>query len=247
MKSFCKNVLYRLGMMLLDLLFPSKCYICHVQVSAANTLCSTCWRQLDFITLPVCNYCGERALREDIAKNCSCRANGEIRLKAVRSVLYFNQMAQNIVHKFKYNDGTEIQNTLASWLANAADDLSTQIDFLTPVPLHVKRLKSRYYNQSALLANQLGKKWRKPVLRTLLIRIKDTVPQVGLSKKQRIKNIRQAFIINRHWQPLIKGKSIALIDDVITTGATARECANVLLKNGAANVFLLTIARKSKE
>jgi ComF family protein len=186
-------------------------------------------------------------LREDIANNCSCVVNSDKRLKAIRSALYFNQMAQNVIHKFKYNDCIEIQETLAKWVAGAAADIYPQIDFLIPVPLHVRKLKSRRYNQAALLANCLGKRWRKPVLRTLLIRAKDTMPQVGLNKKQRIKNVRQAFVVNKYYQSSLRGKSVALVDDVITTGATARECANVLLKNGAVAVFLLAVARKSRK
>lgn len=162
----------------------------------------------------------------------------------MRASIYFNEMAQQVIHKFKYDDATEIQETLALWILAAADDLLPEIDCFAPIPLHRRRLHLRKYNQSAILARHLGKLTAKPVYYQLLERLRDTKPQVGLNRRERQRNIRNAFGVHYSCRGEISGKKIALVDDVITTGATAKECAKMLLREGAQKVYILAIAQR---
>jgi ComF family protein len=111
------------------------------------------------------------------------------------------------------------------------------------VPLHYSRLLLRRYNQAALLAHTLGKQIRLPVLPDTLKRIRRTPPQAGLTRKQRDDNMRGAFRVENKKRPLLKGKSVILVDDVMTTGATLEACARTLHIAGVKDVYVLTLAR----
>jgi ComF family protein len=117
----------------------------------------------------------------------------------------------------------------------------TEYSLLIPVPLHVKKLRQRGFNQSLLLANALGKKYEIPVNFSLLKRSKFTLTQTGLNKTAREKNIKRAFTVTD--KEKIAGRKIILVDDVYTTGATINECAKMLIKTGAEKVAALTLAR----
>jgi ComF family protein len=112
---------------------------------------------------------------------------------------------------------------------------------IIPVPLHIKKLRKRGFNQSIILANSLGKKWQIPINFSLLKRSKFTLTQTGLDKKERERNIKGAFEVKDKTK--IAGRNIILIDDVYTTGATLNECAKKLIKAGAQKVAVLTLAR----
>ena len=115
------------------------------------------------------------------------------------------------------------------------------IDALIPVPLHPQRLREREYNQSLLLANGLSHHLQIPLLLSCLIRVKPTVPQTSLSKKERLNNLHRAFAVDHAFR--IKDQRILLIDDVLTTGTTLHECAKTLRKAGSGTVYGLTLAR----
>lgn len=120
-----------------------------------------------------------------------------------------------------------------------------EADFIVPVPLHFWRLVSRRYNQAALIAQSLAKETDKPVISNLLRRTRATPSQGHL--KQRFRNVRRAFVLDPKYTEDVKGKTIVLVDDVYTTGATVRECAKVLMKSGAGKVHVLTLARVVRE
>ena len=120
-----------------------------------------------------------------------------------------------------------------------------EADVVIPVPLHEKRLRKREFNQSALIAKYLAASQGITVMLDCLVKIRDTMPQVGLSSRERRKNIKGAFAINN--RPLISGKDIVLVDDVVTTGATVRECSKVLKKAGARNIYVITLAHGMME
>jgi ComF family protein len=115
------------------------------------------------------------------------------------------------------------------------------IDVLMPVPLHPERLREREYNQSLLLAHGLSRHLKIPLLLSCLLRVKPTIPQTSLPKKERLKNLHRAFAVNDTTR--IKGQRILLIDDVFTTGTTLHECAKALRKAGSGPVYGLTLAR----
>ena len=114
-------------------------------------------------------------------------------------------------------------------------------DLLVPVPLHPTRLRTREFNQSLLLAEQLGRYLKRPVSAAVLVRVLATDPQTTLTRKERLRNLRQAFAVQN--AESFVGRRVLLIDDVYTTGATLNDCAKVLLKGGASSVSALTLAR----
>jgi len=114
------------------------------------------------------------------------------------------------------------------------------VDVMLPVPLHRRKLRQREFNQSALFVRYLSKYTGIPAIFDCLIKVRDTMPQVELSAEQRRKNLRNAFEVSD--KGLIHGKDLLLVDDVLTTGATVRECSRILKKAGAKGIYVITLA-----
>jgi len=147
---------------------------------------------------------------------------------------------QEAIALFKYRGKVVLANALGALLAQALPaDLNA--DLLMPIPLHPDRLRQREFNQSLLLADRVGPVLRRPVSYRNLVRIVDTDPQTTLPRSARLQNLHQAFALRAPGE--VTGKRVLLIDDVFTTGTTANECAKVLLKAGAKDVAVLTLAR----
>ncbi len=148
-----------------------------------------------------------------------------------------------VISRFKFRGAARLAKPLGTLLADYADRefLFSEFDLLVPVPLHRQRLRDRGFNQSLLLARRIAKIHSLPVDTAALQRIRHTQPQTELSGPERRKNIRQAFAVSRTGS--ISGKRVLLIDDVFTTGATVQECAKTLLRAGAQQVDVLTLAR----
>jgi len=117
------------------------------------------------------------------------------------------------------------------------------IDLMTIVPLHKKRLKKRKFNQVALIGKAMFKKSSSKFFLDILLRTKNNISQVKLGKTQRERNLKNIFMLNEKYRDLVKGKNILLLDDVMTTGATLEHCAKVLKKSGVEKVFVLTVAK----
>lgn len=132
---------------------------------------------------------------------------------------------------------------MGRWMARAGADLLADADRLVPIPLHRLRLTARRFNQSAELAYVISRACGAPVETLALMRVKATAPQVGLSRAQRAANLSGAFRVDPARASLLEGRRVVLIDDVLTTGATANAAARALLKAGATQVDLLVFAR----
>ena len=160
-----------------------------------------------------------------------------------RSLAHYEGMMADLVSRFKYRGASRLAIPLSHLLADYAHaDFSFQdYGLIIPVPLHSRRLRQRGYNQSLLLARRIARKHAIPLDYTSLRRIRSTQPQTELSGLQRQKNIHGAFAV--HKKEAVVEKTILLIDDVFTTGATVEECAHVLLKSGAKRVDVLTLVR----
>jgi ComF family protein len=145
------------------------------------------------------------------------------------------------VHQFKYRGDFSLDRPLGGLLATVLETSGRDFlpDLIVPVPLHLSRLRQRGYNQSLLLARVLGRRWRKPVPGRLLVRLRPTSPQQGLKAVQRRLNLKGAFAT----RSALAGQKVLLIDDVMTTGATARECSRTLLSAGAGEVVVAVIGR----
>jgi ComF family protein len=220
----------------LDLIFPPRCTFC--DSFSRDPICSKCKDSVRFISPPFCNICGI-PFRSEAVSNHTC---GECMKKRryfswARGVLVYNDVSANAIQRFKYGRDTTYSKALGSIISSYPD--LEGFDVIIPVPLHVRRLRERGFNQSLLLAKEVGKRCRIPVDPFALKRIRWTEPQVNLSGKDRKINVKGAFKVHGD----LKGKRVLLVDDVYTTGATVGECSKVLKKSGAKDVCILTLAR----
>ncbi|NDE89706.1 MAG: ComF family protein [Alphaproteobacteria bacterium] len=234
----------------LNVLLPPLCVMCDDLVSESHGFCGPCWQGLTFIAPPLCVCCGlpfeyeGQSINEDAL--CGACLLAMPHFTHARSALVYNDASKSLILPFKHNDRTDYSRALARLLLNAGQAMIERADALLPVPLHFMRLFSRRYNQSALLVHHLAKATGKDMLLHGLVRSKATQSQGHLSREQREKNVKNAFLVRPKAIAMIKGKHLLLIDDVLTTGATANACVSALLKAGAARVEVLTIARVVK-
>jgi ComF family protein len=235
------------GRALIDFFFPPRCPFCGEKPEEAvepHLLCPSCLSQIKRISHPLCPRCGKGFMTEagedHLCSDC-LRGNGHFHL-ARSFALYEGLMAEEI-SRFKYGGTSRLAKPLGGLLSDFADPgFSFQsYDRIIPVPLHPRRLRHRGYNQSLLLAREVSRKCSVPLDFASLRRIRPTPPQTRLSEAERQKNIRGAFAVPD--PQMVRKKSVLLIDDVFTTGATVEECSKVLLRAGANRVDVLTLAR----
>ena len=155
--------------------------------------------------------------------------------------MVYEGLARHLILKFKDQDATLYVPIFAQWLNRIIQDFSYDVDFLVPVPISSKRRFKRKYNQTELLCIELQKLSCLNYEPRILEKLGETAPQKSLSRKKRLINLRKTFSVNEKFS--IKNKVILLIDDIITTGATANACAELLKKAGAAKVYVATLAR----
>jgi ComF family protein len=155
----------------------------------------------------------------------------------------YDDVARTLVQAFKYGDRLDLAPVMGRWVANAGRELFDDANALVLIPLHWRRQWARRFNQSALLAEVVAKASSLPVAYSALKRVKATPQQVGLSQSQRAANVQGAFRVPDEGKPEVAGRRLILVDDVLTSGATADTCARALLRAGAANVDVLVFAR----
>ncbi|MBG1233549.1 ComF family protein [Aestuariivirga litoralis] len=234
-----KAVLKAAGRGFLDALLPPHCLGCGERVSHAASLCSACWQNLRLLDDPVCDRLGIPFPYDPGAGIVSVEAlTNPPEWNRARAAVLFDDVAKEIVHAFKYGDRSEAGLFMARQMARAGASLITECDFIAPVPLHWARLWQRRFNQAGFLAQYLAKAAGKPYAPQLLSRVKHTSSQVGLDAEARGRNMRRAFKAAKS----VTGKSILLIDDVRTTGATLSACTVALKSAGATRVDVLTFA-----
>lgn len=196
-----------------------------------------------FIERPYCEVLGMPFRRDEGAGALSPAALAAPPVfDRLRAVALHEGVARNLVHGLKYRDRTDLAPMMAAWMLRASDGLVEACDAIVPVPLHPRRLLWRRFNQSAELARALAGLAGKPLLGRVLVRVKPTKRQVGLSARRRAANVRGAFQVRKDHGFEIKGRHIVLVDDVYTTGATVSAAARVLKRAGAAQVTVLTFA-----
>lgn len=228
----------------LDALLPPRCLACGAPVGDMGALCGPCWQGLHFLVPPFCARCGLPldGVGEGDMLCGACLAAPPAYARA-RAALGYDEQSRRLVSRFKYHDRTELAPSFATWMGRAGAPLLAECDLIAPVPLHPLRLLMRRFNQAALLALRLGRACGKQAIPDLLRRVRYTRPQVGLSPEGRRRNVAHVFRVRPRYAPRVKGARIVLVDDVLTTGATAEACARVLLRAGASAVDVLTLAR----
>ncbi|TPE52236.1 ComF family protein [Amaricoccus solimangrovi] len=240
---------------LVDTLYPPRCLACGEMTEGERGLCAACWRDTHFISGEACVKCGLPLVGEasglmddaaaviDGADVCDpCRRHPPGWNAGAAAVLY-GGAARRVVLAFKHGDRLDMRDTLAEWMLPAGGRLLARADLIAPVPLHWRRLLRRRYNQSAELARALARRAERPVAVDLLTRRRFTTPQEGMDREARARNQAGAFAVAPRHRPRIEGRSILLIDDVLTSGATLSACAGALREGGAARVDVLVLAR----
>ena len=221
---------------LVDLLFPPRCVSCG---SLGSRLCQTCREQITLANSPACRLCGKPQRRAGLCPQCRTRPSD---LTEIRCASTLEAPLRDVIHHFKYRNARDMATPLVSLLLECWRQTDWQPDLLIPVPLHRRRRRERGYNQSEILAIDLGKMLGIPVAADEVHRVRYTRPQIELNASERQQNVDGAF---RCSDGSLRGKRVLLIDDVCTTGATLRACASVMRQHGQARTIWAMTAAKA--
>jgi len=195
----------------------------------------------DTVFPPACLNCRQSTGAVD-SLCAACWA--QVRFARARAVAHFEDgPVRQLVHRLKYSDRMELAKPLGAWMARAGNELLVEADLLMPVPLHRRRLAARRFNQANSLAQAISAQCGVPVDPFALARVKATPSQVGLSRSQRALNMQGAFQVTEGMAARVEARAIVLIDDVMTSGATANAASRALLRGGAKSVDVLVFAR----
>jgi ComF family protein len=240
--ALASSVARRLAGPVLAVVFPSECPACGqllVQLGR-GPLCEPCWHSLPRHHAIACR-CG-LPLAPGLASCPRCRRGHQV-FAAGCSLGPYAGALRVAIHELKFSGRRRAAARLAELLLEspATRELVATSEVLVAVPLHPRRLRERGFNQAALLAHELARRVGRPSFADALVRRLDTAPQAGLSASARRRNVRAAFAVRR--KPSVAGKTVTLVDDVVTTGATALACGRELLAAGAREVRLLSVAR----
>ena len=229
---------------LADLLLPPVCISCRRRVGGHGLLCGNCFASIDFITPPLCARLGVPLPYEagEPLLSAAAIATPPVYDRARAAARYSDTMRE-LIQSFKYRDRQEGLPLFARWLAKAGAELLADADLIVPVPLYPSRLWWRRFNQSAMLALGIGRLTGIPVDCAVLKRVRRTASQVGLTADQRRRNVAGAFRVDQRMRARVRKAKLVVVDDVITTGATAEACARSLKRAGAARVDILALAR----
>jgi ComF family protein len=227
-----------------DLVLPPTCLSCRKPAGVAGGLCPACWQGMGFIERPFWEKLGTLFVSEAGDGLLSPAAIAEPpAYDRARAAARFSDVARDLVHLLKYGDRLDLAAPLGGWMTRAGSELLADADAILPVPLHWSRLFQRRYNQSAVLVREVSRLAKVPVEDDILLRTRATRPQVGLPRKERAQNVQGAFAVATGARIRVKGKKLVVVDDVLTSGATAEACARVLRRAGAARVDMLVLAR----
>lgn len=241
---------------LVDLVFPRVCVVCleALKISPEDPhgllswrgygICSSCAKDISWLVPPFCPSCAlpihSPAVSSHVCPECT---EDPPPFCSARALVVYDQEVSPLLHKMKYGPDASLARFMGEILvSNLRKELEAlETDLVVPIPLHVARLRHRGFNQAAIMGKAVARTLGVPFHLGVLDRSKATPPQVGLSRIQRRDNIKGAFFVRD--PSLLKRKTILLVDDVYTTGATFREAARELLKKGAARVHVLAFAR----
>ena len=228
--------LTKLKGMALDLLFPQWCVGCGRE---GVFLCDSCRRLLPRITPPLCPRCGKPQASGLLCSRC---ISWQAKIDGIRSPFRFDGVIRQSIHQFKYRNIRALTKPLAELLRDYLADNSVPGEVLVPAPLHQKRLRERGYNQSRLLAEELGKLVNLAVVDDHLVRQRHALPQARTTTvDERYSNVAGSFTCRDH---SLKGKQVLLVDDVSTSGATLDACAAAVKEAGVTSVWGLVLARE---
>lgn len=232
-----------------SLIYPPRCLGCGGQVESDFGLCGSCWRDTPFIGGTICDVCGTPLPGEDSCDDLKCddcMITPRPWAKGRAAVLYKDN-ARRLILALKHGDRQEIAQPAALWMARAIEDLPMENLLIAPVPLHWMRLLKRRYNQSALLGQALARHTGLPICPDLLQRQRRTQPLEGLTKEVRFTSVKGAIRVHPKRRHRIVGRPVLLVDDVLTSGATLSTAADACLAAGSGPVYVVTLARVTKD
>lgn len=230
-----------------NVLLPPLCPGCRAQLTVQGSLCGSCWQEIRFIDEPLCAVTGL-----PFAHNHGVGAVDPSALahpppwRQARSVMVYTPLVQRLVGRFKYSGRHECVRAFGRWMARAGHDLLSDADYIVPVPLYVRRLRQRGFNQAVELARVISRESGVELAVDMLERIRPTRSQIGLSVAARHRNMVGAFAPSLGAEARIKGSAFVLVDDVLTSGATLASATRALQRAGAGRVDVLTLARVAR-
>jgi ComF family protein len=223
---------------LLDFALPPRCASCGAIVGEMHSFCSDCWKQVQFLGDSGCATCGLPLLATDAALCANCLARPP-RIARSRAAVAYDELSRRLAIRLKYGRKVGIARTMARYMAPLVPAGGQQV--IVPVPLHRRRLWQRGFNQSVLVGRELARRVELEFDPFALRRTRATPPLKGMTRLQRRKAVAGAFAVRD--KEAIAGRTIILVDDVLTTGSTAEACARALRRAGAARVELISWAR----
>lgn len=223
---------------------PPRCPGCGTIVEGDDRFCGACWRALDWLSAPLCAQCGAPL---DHAGTTTCEpCAGRPSTYRARAAVRYGGVARAVVLRLKHGGRPAVARTLAAAMARLVADAPDDA-IVAAVPLHRWRLWRRGYNQSLLIARRLARARGIACIPDLLLRTRATPVLGGLGPAARTRAVAGAFAVPARHRPALSGRSVVLVDDVLTTGATAEACAAALRAAGAGEVLLVTWARVIRE
>jgi ComF family protein len=246
-RSGVVRALRRLPALAADTVMPPVCSGCGGALGDGHALCARCWSTIRFITPPLCPIYGT-PFAYDLGEGIvSAEALADPPpFRRARAAAIYGDVARRLVHQLKYHDRPYVAEVMVRAMLRAGGDLLSDCRLIVPVPLYRWRLWHRRFNQAALLAAGISRESRVPHDLFVLERSKSTRQQVGLTVTQRAENVRGAFRVPAAKAGVVAGREVLLVDDVYTSGATAKAATRALIRAGAAAVDVLTFARVTR-
>ena len=224
---------------MLDFALPPRCAGCGMIVAEVHSFCADCWKQVEFLGSAGCAICGTPLEATDAERCALCLAKPP-RIGRTRAAVIYDDLSRGLALRLKYGRKVAVAKTMARYMAPLIGEHPDGA-LLVPVPLHRGRLWQRGFNQSAIIASELGRRTGLDYNAVVLRRVKRTPPLKGMSQQQRRRAVAGAFKVGD--RSVLAGRTIVLVDDVLTTGSTANACARELRRAGAARVELISWAR----
>lgn len=232
---------------LAEIIYPRYCLLCRKRnplLEADEPVCSSCISKIRPITSPFCKKCGRKILRFDASGGiCALCCKSQFHFDRAFAGYPYEGVIKELIHQFKYKNKIALGKRLSGLLIEFTEEYSLPLDgcdYVIPIPLYRAKLREREFNQARILARYLSCHYKLTQVDNNLQRIRNTATQTELDKSARLENVRGAFKLKN--PQALKDKTILLIDDVLTTGATASEAAGVLKSAGASAVYVLTLA-----
>jgi ComF family protein len=224
---------------ILDFALPPRCPGCGTIVADMHSFCPDCWKRIEFLAAGGCATCG-LPLQGTDAECCAVCLARPPRIARTRAAVAYDELSRSLALRLKYGRKVAVAKTMARYMAPLVG-VQPQDAVLVPVPLHRSRLWQRGFNQSAIVARELSRRTGLESDSFVLKRVKRTPPLKGLSLRQRRRVVAGAFKVRD--RAAVEGRTVVLVDDVLTTGSTANACARELRRAGAARVELISWAR----